>query len=53
MKAVVIKMDIKDEEEELNHWFSNNKDKKVIQLFQKPNPECPNIYHVTIIYEDS
>jgi len=53
MKAVVIKMDIKDEEEELNHWFSNNKDKKVKQIFQKPDPEYQNTYRVTIIYEDS
>lgn len=53
LKAVVIKIDINDEEDELNHWFSNNKDLKVKQILQKPaNPELPNMYLITIIYEE-
>ena len=52
IKAEVIIMDVNEEETELNHWFSNNKDKKVFQVLQKPHPELPNTYLLTIIYDD-
>ncbi len=60
MKAIVIKkVDFYDEEAELNKWFSDNTDKKVKFILQKPDPDSntpgkiPTVYQITIIYEDA